>query len=69
MTLTPEMAAREDKRRLDWLEMQVVRVDTQLRWGSRENFISTPKDGDGYIDPSDLRAQIDAAMKKEPTDG
>lgn len=45
------MSARDDKRRMDWLAMQVVRVDTPLRWGSRENFIATPVDSIGEVEP------------------
>ncbi len=63
------MKIHDDTRRMDWLEHQVVKVSTMLRWGSRDNFISSPEDGDGYIGPSDIRVKIDAAMKQEKTDG
>lgn len=58
-------ASGEDTKRLDWLCLQHVEVRTPLVYGSRANFHASPDDVDGGdIEPSNLRAQIDANLKR-----
>ena len=55
--------AAQDAKRMDWLEKQYVQVRAPMRYGSREMFSACPQEVEGLDDdPSDLRAQIDAAM-------
>lgn len=56
-------AGSDDKKRLDWLEMQCVSVRTLLPYGSLENFSANPGDGDGETFPSDIRQKIDESMR------
>jgi hypothetical protein len=51
-----------DAGRLDWLETMTVNVREPLRYGSRDMFWATPADDDGESGPSDIRAQLDAAI-------
>ena len=69
-----DAALRSDKARLDWLEEQVVEVRTPLVHGSRGNFFANPDDSrEGETGPSNLRAQVDAAIApsapRSPADG
>lgn len=58
--------AESDKVRLDWLELLVVEARRCGRWGSRQLLLACPEEVEGLDDlPSDLRAQIDAAMKRD----
>lgn len=55
-----------DTRRLDWLELRDVEVRNPLVYGSRHMFFATPDDSfEGEEGLSEIRAQIDAAMKAE----
>jgi hypothetical protein len=58
-----------DTKRLDYLETMVVNVRTNLRYGSRDLFWATPSDDDGDIGPSNIRAQIDAALVAQQKNG
>jgi hypothetical protein len=55
----------KDSERMDWLCERVINVRDPLPYGSRDMFWSSPTDDDGGHEPSNLRAQIDAAIAKE----
>jgi hypothetical protein len=61
--------ARKDAERLDWLEGMTVNVRVPLRYGSKDLFWATPDDHGDYNEPSNIRAQIDAAMSASPASG
>lgn len=61
-------SAQRDTARLDWLERKTVNVRDPLLYGSRNVFWANPGDernGEKEGAPSDLRKQIDEAMKAE----
>lgn len=65
----PEAAQSDmarDAERLNWLETMVVNVRAPMFYGSRNLFWATPENDDPTYPagPSDIRAQIDAAMQK-----
>lgn len=56
-------AAREDTRRLDFLEHHTVNVRVPLVHGSRDLFWAHPDDSyEGETGPSDIRARISAFL-------
>lgn len=56
--------ATKDKERMDKLEYLDVTVRIPLVYGSREAFMSSPEQGDGEEEPSDIRAQLDKLKLK-----
>lgn len=60
-----EELSHPDAARMDWLEDQHVEVRVPLVYGSRSRFHASPLQGDGSEDPSNIREQIDAAMKQD----
>jgi hypothetical protein len=55
----------KDSDRMDWLCERVINVRDPLPYGSRDMFWASPTDDDGGHEPSNLRAQIDAASAGE----
>ena len=58
-------AGGKDAERLDWLSRQFVTVRIPMRYGSKVCITGMPTDDDGESKPWDIRAAIDAALRRE----